>query len=90
MTNIISALNHLDTRVKDLLDHDVTILAIRIEENRESGAARSVVHCKMDEWFMTWVSDYYHHRVKYTETFDKEYVPYLDGEVFALIDLEDM
>ena len=89
MTNSISTVNHLDTRVKDLLDHDVTILAIRIEENRESGAACSVVHCRMDEWFMTWASEYYHHRVKYTKMYDKEYVPFIDGEGFALIDLDD-
>lgn len=89
MTNIIGILNHLrDIVVKELLDHDVTILAIRIEETVGSRAARYVVHCKMDEWFMTWAEKYYH-REEFTENFDKVYVPFLDGTVFALIDLED-
>lgn len=89
MTNIISAINHLTMQVKELLAHDVTILAIRIEENAESRAARFVVHCRMDEWYMTWASEYYHHRTGFTETYDKEFVPFIDGEVFALIELED-
>lgn len=90
MTNIIGILNQLrDIVVKELLDHDVTILAIRIEENEGSRAARYVVHCKMDKWFMTWAEEYYHHREEFTENFDKVYVPFLDGMVFALIDLED-
>lgn len=85
MTNIISILNHLkDIVVKELLDHDVTILAIRIEETEGSRAARYVVHCKMDEWFMTWAEEYYHHREEFTKDFDKVYVPFLDGTVFAL------
>lgn len=90
MTNIIGILNHLrDTVVKELLAHDVTILAIRIEETEENRAARYVVHCKMDEWFVTWAEEYYHQREEFTENFDKVYVPFLNGTVFALIALED-
>lgn len=91
MTNIIGILNHLrDTVVKELLNHDVTILAIRIEETEGSQEARYVVHCRMDEWFMTWAEGYYHHREEFTENFDKVYVPFLAGEVFALIAREDV
>lgn len=91
MTNIISVLNHLnDTVVPELLAHDVTILAIRIEENEENRAARFGVHCKMDEWFVTWAEGYYHHRTEFTAEFDKVFVPFLDGEVFALIAQEDV
>lgn len=89
MININRALDNLDTRVEDLLAHDVTIIAIRIVENRESREARVLVHCRMDERFMTWASEYYHRRVGYTKRYDKEFIPFLDGEVFALIALED-
>lgn len=91
MTNIRGILNQLrDTVVKDLLDHDVTILAIRIEETEGSRAARYGVHCKMDEWFMTWAEGYYHRRTEFTAEFAKVFVPFLAGEVFALIAKEDV
>lgn len=85
MTNIIGILTHLkDTVVKELLANDVTILAIRIDETEGSRTARYSVHCRMDECFVTWASVYYHHQEEFTADFDKVYVPFLDGTVFAL------
>ena len=90
MTNIRKALRHLNSTVDALLDHDVTILSIHIEENRESGFAHFVIHCKMDEWYMTWTNPYFSHREEFSECFDQVFVPFIDGKVFALIDREDV
>lgn len=91
MKNVTGVLNYVrDTAVPDLLSHDVTILAIRIERDEKSDHARYVIQCKMDEWFVTWANGYYHSREKFTADFDKVFVPFLVGEVFALIDLEDV
>lgn len=91
MTDIINILNNLrNVVVMDLLNHDVTILAIRIEKNDESNAVHYVVHCKMDEWYMTWAREYYHQRDKFTNDYDRIYVPFVRGIVFALIGLEDV
>lgn len=90
MTNIIGVLNHLkNIIIPELLKHDVTILSIRIEENEEVDSAFFVVHCRMDEWFMTWASEYYH-RTTFTSRGDMEYVSFLEGHVFALHIMEDL
>lgn len=91
MTNIIGVLDLLrDRTVKHLLLHDVTILAIFIKRNDKNDHARYIIQCKMDEQYMTWAEEYFSHREEFTEEFDKMYVPFIDGEVFALIDREDM
>lgn len=89
MTNIFSTLRHLTTIAEVLVEHDVTILSISIERNKESEAACFRIQCRMDEWFMTWAVQYYRHRAKFTENFDQEYVLFPDGKVFALYDPED-
>ena len=91
MKNITGVLNSVNgTAVPDLLAHDVTILAIRIERDEESDHARYVIQCNMDERFMAWAEGYYHHREEFTQAFDKIFVPFLVGVVFALIDREDL
>ena len=71
-----------------LEDQDVTIFNVEIRRDYEDNAARFRIHCKMDEYFWTWMQGYHHERVEHRD-YTEVVIPFLDGVVFALYDPED-
>lgn len=87
-TNFKSCTFSAVKQVEILEGNDITIINVEIKSDYEVGAARFQIHCKMDEYFWTWMQGYHHERREHRD-FDEEVVPFLDGDVFALYDPED-